>query len=498
MASLWLTLPIIIPVLTSVVGYFLRSYVRGLSLLSGFSALLVLLITVCLLQEVLANGPQAVAFGRWIAPFGIVFVADSFSAVMVFVSAIIGMVIVIYAIADISSRPSYGLYHVLFHVLLAGVYGAFLTGDMFNLYVWFEVMLIASFGLMVLDAQRRQIDGAIKYVTLNLISTMTLLLAIGVLYGVTGTLNLADLHHKVATLPFETSALLAVLFMFAFALKSALFPLFAWLPASYHTLPSAVVALFAALLTKVGVYALFRLFTLVFPLDQSGWQEMLLWVAGLTMLTGVLGAASQYSVKRILSFHIISQIGYMVLGLALYTPLAIAGAVFYLIHHIIVKANLFLIGGVLQRRCGTDQLRQLGGAYQAMPGLAFLFIIPAFSLAGFPPLSGFWGKFLVIKAGFVTQHYLLAAVALVVGLLTVFSMTKIWSEAFWKAPPQKLQLTPLSPGTRWLYYVPMLTLTSITICIGLAAEPFYDVAEQAAEQLLNPERYLEAVLGGRP
>ncbi|GAM68004.1 Na(+) H(+) antiporter subunit D [Vibrio sp. JCM 19236] len=192
------------------------------------------------------------------APFGIVFIADNTSAAMVMITAIIGLGIVIYAMADLKEKRSYTLYHVLFHVLLAGVYGAFLTGDLFNLYVWFEVMLIASFGLMVLDASKVQIDGAVKYVVLNLISTLVFLLAIGLVYGASGTLNMADLHVKAVLIPKDTQAVLGVLLLFAFAIKSALFPLFAWLPASYHTLPSGVVALFAALLTKVGVYALIR------------------------------------------------------------------------------------------------------------------------------------------------------------------------------------------------------------------------------------------------
>ena len=378
------------------------------------------------------------AFGQWAAPFGIVFIADFLSAALVVITALIGLACILYAIADIQNKPSYTLFHVLFHVLLTGVYGAFLTGDVFNLYVWFEVMLIASFGLMILDATKEQIDGAVKYVLLNLISTLIFLLGIGLLYGATGTLNLADLHVKAQAIPSETKQLLAVLLLFAFAIKSALFPLFAWLPASYHTLPSAIVALFAALLTKVGVYALIRVYTLVFPLDQTPWQPLLIWVAGLTMLTGVLGAASQFDIKRILSFHIISQIGYMIMGLAIFTPVAIAGAIFYIIHHIIVKANLFLIGGYIQSRYGDSRLKNLGGAYKRMPYLAFLFLIPAFSLAGFPPLSGFWGKFVVIKASIETEYYWLAGVALLVGLLTVFSMTKIWSEAFFGRRTQKV------------------------------------------------------------
>lgn len=495
MTSVWLTLPVVLSLLTATGAFFVRHNPRAINWLSGSSVAISVFCSVQLLLDIVANGPYAIAFGNWAAPFGIVFVADFLSVALTVITALIGAVTVVYAMADLKHKPSYGLYHVLFHVLLAGVYGAFLTGDLFNLYVWFEVMLIASFGLMILDAERTQIDGAVKYVLLNLISTLVFLLAIGLTYGATGTLNLADLHLKYPDIAPDTATLLAALFLFTFAIKSALFPLFAWLPASYHTLPSAVVALFAALLTKVGVYALIRIFTLVFPLTETSWQPLLIWISGLTMLTGVLGAASQFDIKKILSFHIISQIGYMMMGLALYTPVAIAGAIFYIIHHIIVKANLFLIGGFIESKYGSSQLRELGGIYKAMPWLAFLFLIPAFSLAGFPPLSGFWGKFLVIKASIINGHNILAATALIVGLLTIFSMTKIWSEAFWKTPISKQagQAFPLSVNL--LYCLPIAVLTLMTITIGLVAQPVYEFANQAAEQLLNPIAYVRAVLG---
>ncbi|MCG9677621.1 Na+/H+ antiporter subunit D [Vibrio sp. Isolate24] len=495
MITIWLTLPVVISLLTAVAIFCAKRRNELVDAISGTSAIATLVIGIMLTQSIIQSGTQAVAFGQWAAPFGIVFVADYLTVAMVMVTAIIGVISVFYAMADLQSKRSYGTFHALIHVLLSGVYGAFLTGDIFNLYVWFEVMLIASFGLMILDGSKKQIDGAVKYVMLNLISTLVFLLAIGLLYGATGTLNLADLHTKASLIAPDTKTLLAALFLFAFAIKAALFPVFAWLPASYHTLPSAVVALFAALLTKVGVYALIRTFTLIFPLSESGWQPTLMWVAGLTMLTGVLGAASQHNIKKILSFHIISQIGYMIMGLAVYTPIAIAGAVFYIVHHILVKANLFLIGGLIERKYGSGNLNQLGGVYKAMPWIAFLFLVPAFSLAGFPPLSGFWGKFLVIKASLQTEHYWLAGTALLVGLLTVFSMTKIWNEVFWKPSPKNIKQKPLNQYTQWLYYAPITILTTLSLIIGLAAEPVYQFAIQAAEQLLEPQEYIQAVLG---
>ncbi len=502
MTTIWLTLPIVTSLLTAVAVFCTKPKRSRVEAISGISALITLAVAMSLTRDVIQLGPQAVAFGQWMAPFGVVFVADLLTVAMVMVTAVIGIICVSYAAGDLRDKRSYGTYHALIHILLAGVYGAFLTGDIFNLYVWFEVMLIASFGLMILDANKKQIDGAVKYVVLNLISTLFLLLAIGLLYGATGTLNLADLHTKTALVIPETKAVLAGLFLFSFSIKAALFPLFAWLPASYHTLPSVVVALFAALLTKVGVYALIRVFTLVFPLPESGWQSTLLWVSGLTMLTGVLGAASQFDIKRILSFHIISQIGYMIMGLAIYTPLALAGGIFYIIHHILVKANLFLIGGFIERLYGTSHLGQLGGVYKAMPWLTFFFLVTAFSLAGFPPLSGFWGKFIVIKASLQTEGYWLAGTALLVGLLTVFSMSKIWNEVFWKKADNEIneqneiEQQEITKQVKYLYCIPIAILTVLSLIIGFIAEPFYQLAVEAADQLLEPDAYIRAVLRG--
>jgi multicomponent Na+:H+ antiporter subunit D len=359
-------------------------------------------------------------------------------------------------------------------------------------------MLMASFGLLILGQSKTQLDGGVKYVVINLLATLLFLTAIGLLYGLTGTLNMADLHQKVpliANRSLLTS--IAMLFLAAFGIKAALFPLFFWLPAAYHTPPVSVSAIFSGLLTKVGIYALIRVFTLVFSLDMAYFYMVLPIMAALTMITGVLGAAAQNEFRRILSFHIISQVGYMVLGLALQTRLALAGTVFYLIHHIIVKANLFLISGVVNRLKGSFELAQLGGIYRSNGWIAFLFFIPAFSLAGFPPLSGFWAKMILIRASLDVQAYWLAFVAAAVGLLTVYSMTKIWAEVFWKPAPQTHQVA--QPATdpnipAWML-APIAVLTILTIIIGLSAEVVFRFAFQAAEELSHPEYYVHAVLG---
>lgn len=503
--NILLLLPILIPFLTGVMALLAWQHRPVQRALGVVGAAGLLGAAVGLLVSVTQNGILAIQIGNWPAPFGVTLVADLFSAIMVTLTGLMGLAVMIYSLASIDARREHFGYYALLHFLLMGVCGAFLTGDIFNLYVWFEVMLMASFVLLALGGERAQLEGAIKYVTLNLISSALFLAAIGILYGMVGALNMADVARQLpqVTQPGLTLAL-AMLFLVAFGIKAAIFPLFFWLPASYHTPPVAVSAIFAGLLTKVGVYALIRVFTLLFVQDVSYTHTLILIIAGLTMVTGVLGAAAQDEFRRILSFHIVSQIGYMLMGLALFTPLALAGSIFYIIHHIIVKTNLFLISGVVYRLSGTYQLKKLGGLYQTSPGVAILFLIPALSLAGIPPLSGFWAKFTLIRAGLEVEQYAIVITALGVGLLTLFSMTKIWAEAFWKEKSEagdedQARMSQAKLGQTWLsLLLPIFILATMTITIGLATEPVFRLATQAAEQLLNPADYIRAVLGGSP
>jgi multicomponent Na+:H+ antiporter subunit D len=492
-----LSIPLIIPFATAVVAFLLRDRSSG-RWVSVLGSLLSLLASGVLMAVVWRDGVIAAQMGQWAAPFGITLVADLLSAVMVVITAITGLAVAVYALSDITEEQESMGYHALFQVLIGGVTGAFLTGDLFNLYVWFEVMLISSFGLLVLGNGREQIDGGVKYVALNLVSTVLFLTGTGLLYGLTGTLNLADLAVVVPQVENQgLVTVIAILFMIAFGMKAAVFPLFFWLPASYHTPAFSVSAVFAGLLTKVGVYALIRMFTLVFTGDRGFTHEILLWVACATMVTGVLGAAAQNDFRKILSFHIVSQIGYMILGLALFTPLAIVGAVFYLVHHIIVKANLFLVSGVAQRLTGSTELSRIGGLYKSAPLLAVLFLVPAFSLAGFPPLSGFWAKYILVKASLDVEAWFVAFIALAVGLLTIFSMTKIWGEVFWKPHPEGIdpEMTRLPRGAAWPLMLPIAAMAALTVAIGLFPEPFVAFAERSAAQLLDPSDYIATVLG---
>ena len=496
--NLALVLPIFIPMLAGALTlacWQWRNVQRWLSVLSGSGLLLA---GIYLFSQVRQQGILVAYMGDWAAPYGITLVADLLSAIMVLVTGIVGLSVAIYSLATMSRQHEAFGYYPLLHLMLAGVAGAFLTGDIFNLYVWFEIMLVASFGLMILGGERAQMEGAVKYVTLNLLSSALFLTAVGLLYGYAGTLNMADLALKLGN--GEQPGLvtvIAMLFMVAFGIKAAAFPLFFWLPASYHTPPVAISAVFAGLLTKVGVYALYRVFSLIFVQDIDLTHHNILMAMGIfTMLTGVLGAAAQFEVRRILSFHIVSQIGYMLVGLALFTPLAIAGGVFYIFHHIIVKTNLFLISGIMYRYHGSYDLAKLGGMYRATPWLALLFLIPAMSLAGIPPLSGFFAKYTVIKAGVLAGAWWMVGIALLVGLLTLYSMVKIWAEAFWKPLPEDAKpLRGSADPNRYLLYLPVAVLAGMTLTIGLGAEWFVQLALATAEQLLNPNGYIDAVLG---
>jgi multicomponent Na+:H+ antiporter subunit D len=490
-----LVLPLLIPLLTAVAVLLSGRWLRLQRLWSLLGAAALLGATGTVLAVVWTDGIQHMQLGNWPAPFGITLVADVLSAVMLVVLGGMGLAVLVYALGSVGTEQEKAGFHALYHLLLLGVAGAFLAGDLFNLYVWFEVLLITSFVLLVMGGERAQVKGGVMYVVINLVASLCFLMAIGMLYGLAGTLNLADLALRLPALDAPgLVTTVAMLFLVAFGIKAAVFPLFFWLPAAYHTPPVAVAALFAGLLTKVGVYALIRVFTLLFTQDVGYTHTLLLVIAGLTMLTGVLGAVAQTDTRKILSFHIVSQIGYMVMGLALFTPLALLGAIFYVVHHIVVKTTLFLVGGIAHRIGGDFELKNLGGLYRGRPWLAVLFLVPALSLAGLPPLSGFWAKLIILRAGLEAEAYGAVAVAVAAGLLTLVSMTKIWNEAFWKPRPADRPLAPTTSSMARLI-APVAVLAAVTLTIGLYAEPLVVLAERSATELLTPAAYIEAVLG---
>ncbi|MGB1585920.1 MAG: proton-conducting transporter membrane subunit [Thermoplasmatota archaeon] len=493
-------LPVLIPMLAAILAMAVPRHPHIQRMIGTLGPALQFAVGLGLLWRVRDGTILVMEMGAWQAPFGIVFVIDVLAAIMVSLTGAVGLATAIYSGADVDGTGRHWTYFPLLNVLLMGVAGAFSTGDLFNLFVWFEVLLIASFVLLGLGGSRAQMEGSIKYVVLNLFSSALFLAALGLLYGLAGTVNMADLAVKLADTdrPGMVTTV-AMLFLVVFGIKGAAFPLFFWLPSSYHTPASPVSALFAGLLTKVGVYALIRSFTLIFTQDTAYTHGLLMAVAVLTMLVGVLGALAQRNYRRTMSFMHISQVGYLLLGLSFLTPLALAGVVFYIVHHVFVMSNLFFLGGILQRIQGTSLVQRMGGLARSQPLLAIVFLIPALSLGGVPPLSGFWAKFVVVRAGLETESYVAVAAALIAGVLGLYAAARLWTEVFWKANPDDAPTgTPLGKAAAMQAVIPVVAMAAITLLLGFLPGPLMDLAQTAAGQLMGPEAYIEAVLGVQP
>ncbi|MEX2514217.1 MAG: Na+/H+ antiporter subunit D [Cyclobacteriaceae bacterium] len=501
MSNPYIVLPVIFQLFIAVVLMFCWNRKNLQKLVSVIGSFLALLISILLFVAVSQDGIQTMQAGNWEAPFGITFVADTFSATLVLLTSISGIAVSIYSVGSVrNARVKFGYFPIL-HFLLMGLCGAFLTGDIFNLYVWFEIIIISSFVLITLGGEKAQLEGAIKYVAMNLLASVIFLTAIAVLYGLTGSLNMADLSLQVAKI--ENRGLVnvtAILFLVGFGIKSAIFPLYFWLPASYHTPPPAISAIFGGLLTKVGVYALFRVFTLIFIPDDF-MTNLITIMAILTILTGGIGALVQNNIRKVFSYLIICHIGFMLAGLGIYTTVAIAGAIFYLIHDIIVKTNLFMMSGLIFKLKGTYSMRDLGGFYKEYPKFSLLMAIPLFSLVGIPPLSGFWGKLLLIQGAMTTSNFILIIFIILGSFLTLITIAKLWAEVFWKEglPLSRKKYVKyfdeLKPLKKQAMVYPIICLSLISLFIGLGAEWVLQISGQIAENLFHPENYIKAVLG---
>lgn len=489
-----IALPILLPLLFIIILLFVKSVFRAWWI-SMAGSLLLLLTSLYLFHEVAQHKIISLQMGGWQAPYGITLVIDYLGGIMLVVSSFIVFAISIYSYQFVKANPRYAKFYLFFFALTMGVNGAFITGDVFNLYVWFEVMLLSSFVLITMGAKKEQLEGGIKYMALNLLGSLLFLAGLGLLYGKTGTLNMAHLAQILIndkqSILMNTSAML---FFIAFGIKAAVFPLFFWLPSSYHTPNITVTSLFAGLLTKVGVYALIRFFTLFFVQDAVFWHNLLLIIAGFTMVIGGMAASTHYETRRILSYHIISQIGYMVMGLGIFTPLAIAGAIFFTVHNMIAKTNTFLVAGLVSKMKGTFYLKDIGGLFKESPYLAVLFIIPAFALAGIPPLSGFFAKFILIKAGIDDGHYVITAVAVLTAMLTLYSMIKIWNEAFLKKQPEHASRAKKDLKLTFTETFPSALLGIASIALGIFAAKFFEISVEAADQLIDPKNYIDTVL----
>ncbi|WP_413544097.1 Na+/H+ antiporter subunit D [Citricoccus nitrophenolicus] len=514
-------LAVLLPILGSALAFVLVRRPKAQIAVTVTTITLTLLLECVLLASTWDTGAVAVFLGGWEAPWGITMVVDRFSALMLVISSAIVLAVLIYAsaqgITDQDQGGPVSIFHPTFLILVAGVSNAFLAGDLFNLYVGFEILLTASYVLLTLGGTGPRVRAGVTYVVVSVISSVIFLIAIAMIYGATGTVNMADLAVKLAELDPDVQMVLHVMLLVGFGIKAAVFPLSFWLPDSYPTAPAPVTAVFAGLLTKVGVYAIIRTETLLFPGDRV--NALLLWVALLTMIVGILGALAQNDIKRVLSFTLVSHIGFMIFGVGMSSILGLGATVFYVVHHITVQTGLFLVTGLIEQRAGSANIDRLGGLARISPVIAILFFIPAMNLGGIPPFSGFLAKVGLIQAGAAMDEplvWVLVAGSVVTSLLTLLVMVRVWTRSFWRRvedvehPPAKLVLAlehaearrdgKPRPSTfakgpaRGMAY-PTVGLVALGLAFTVFAGPLYAFSDRAATDMLTRTPYIEAVLG---
>ncbi|WP_110926464.1 Na+/H+ antiporter subunit D [Bacillus massiliglaciei] len=484
-------LPIVIPLLCGIVMLIFQKRIKLQRLAGILGLVLVSAVSVILIRTIHTEGILVLHAGGWKAPYGISFAADMFSALLLLTANIVALCCYIFSFKTIGSERERHYYYPLFLFLIAGVNGSFLTGDIFNLFVCFEVMLISSYVLLALGGTRRQLRGSLKYILINLLSSFLFLIAVAYLYSALGTLNFAHLSVRVEEAGQDgLLTAISLLFLIVFSIKAALL-LFFWLPDSYGSAPSAIAALFSALLTKVGLYAIFRLFTLIFYHEPQVTHLIIGIMAALTMLLGAFGAVAYGDIRKILTYNVIIGAGFIAAGLAAFNHDALLGALYYLIHDIIIKALLFMIGGVIILLTGTSRLKEMGGLISTHPYLGWSFFIGALSLSGIPPLSGFLGKVFITEGTFEAGHYWLGAIGLLTSLMILYSVMKIFMNSFWGGG--SLGSDKEAKGAA--VALPIGILTALTVLLGIGAEGIMAYAGQAADELLDPAQYIKAVLG---
>jgi multicomponent Na+:H+ antiporter subunit D len=489
-------LPVLVPLIGAASSILVGRSRRAQRVVALVALTATTVISVVLLIGADRDGPIVTQVGGWPAPLGVTLIVDRLSGIMLTVASVMLLAVLVYAIGQPGAERGHVGFQSTYLIMAAGVGASFIVGDLFTLFVSFEMMLTASYVLLTLGGGREQVRSGMTYVVISLIASTLFVTALAFVYASTGTVNMADLSGKVAVLPDGTKQALAVLLLVVFGIKAGLFPMFSWLPDSYPVAPSAVTAVFAGLLTKVGVYAMIRSQTLVFD-EHSRPATLMLVLAALTMVVGILGAIAQDDVKRILSFNIVSHIGFMVMGLALFSVAGLAAAIFYTGHHIVAKTTLFLTSGLIEHAGGSSRLSRLGNMARTVPVVAALFLIPALTLAGTPPLSGFVPKLGLIDAGFAQGEYVVVGVSIAVSLLTLLSMTKIWLGAFWGPVTERPDgvVHPVGRlGGPVLMVLPTVALAAVSIAIAVSAGPLYELCQRAAEDLLDGRTYLDAVL----
>lgn len=496
-----LVLPLLLPLLTALVSLLLSKHTIARKLMFWISGTAQVSVAIWLCTEALKHDFLGLTLGGWAAPYGIVFVVDPLTGIMLCLSSVTTFAATAFSLAEWVSEEEHPLRLPLLQFITVGINLSFLTSDFFNLFVAFEVMLLSSYALISLEAGKQDLPKTLTYVLINVAGSALFLSLAGFAYGYWGTLNFADLSERLAAESHPGRVQLFALACTAvFGLKAGIFPLYFWLPQSYPTLPAATAGLFSGMLTKVGVYVLLRLYTTILPHGNSNLYELIGWISVATMLFGVIGAIAQQTIRSVLSWHIISQIGYMTLCLGLFSERAITACILYITHHIIVKSSLFLVGGTAGFLSRSDRLDRMGGLWTLAPALGIVFLLQALSLAGIPPLSGFWGKYLILVEGAEQEKWIFVIGSLLASVLTLFSMLKIWLGAFWGPVPKGSRL-PLNIARHrtsfWGRLSVCACLATISLIIGLGMPYFLDLATRAAQISLAQDRFIDFVFSMR-
>lgn len=487
-------LPVLIPLATAIVTIFLGRSLRGKILVSLVGGGATFASALLILRSVWNWGTVVHVMGSWSPPFGIILVADLLSSGMVVLSSGVALVTLCYSVGYVDEEGQRLAYHPLFHLLMMGIYGAFLTGDIFNLFVFFEILLISSYALVAFGGEDYQLEASLKYATINMIASAVFLLAVGGLYGVMGTLNMADLSLKIGGLqepgPLPT---IFLLFIAVFGVKASLFPFHFWLPDAHSSAPTPISAILSGVLIKVGAYSILRVSSVIFVPLRPGAQEWILALAAVTMVVGAYGALAQSDVKRLLAYSSVGQMGYIILGIGIGTPLAWVSTLLFIVNHALSKAMLFLTAGVVIEATGTREMGSMGGLARQMPWTAGAFLIGAMGIAGVPPLFGFFAKFLLIQAALEAGHGFLAALAAGLAIVTLWYLFAAWQQIFWReGSGHALHAAPrLMKGSG-------LVLAGVIVVGTIFLNPLVNFLRAVEAQLRQPEAYVTAVFREAP
>ncbi len=481
-----LVFPIIIPVIFSIILIFIgkKPILKRMIVLCG--AVITTIIAGINLWNVIQHGIQFLELGNWPVPYSITLTVDHLSAAFVFTTSLVTTLIIVYSYQSIGIERERYYYYASLMFMLAGLNGAFSTGDIFNLFVFFEVFLMSSYVLMIIGGTKIQLQESIKYILVNVVSSSFFVLAIAMLYSVVGSLNMADISVKLGE--YGNSSIIticALLFIFVFATKAGMFPFYFWLPNAYYAPPIPILALFGALLTKAGVYAIMRTYALFFPTEVVG--NFIMVISLLTIIFGCIGALAYKDMKKIIIYNIMIAVGVILTGVSLLTPDGMLGAVYYVFNDILVKAALFMLVGVIIHLTGETQFNKLGGMIKDFPVLGWTFFVACLSLAGIPPLSGFFGKYYIVKAAVAEGHPLAAIVILVSSLIVLYSVIRIFIHVFW-GQSKTIQYSK-QPYNK-LLVISVIT-TFLAVAFGLYAEQLYPLFYQAAMTLTDPSNYTQ-------